>query len=202
MSAPFDRGPTVWYYHRQMEEEKECRRRFLGGRAIGILALGLSLAITISIFALGPRLKELAGYGYAAVFILGLLGNATVIIPVPSLVGVGAAAAYGLNPLLLGLASAPGEALGELTGYLAGYGGRAAMEEQLSRRFGRQVESWMRRRGDLVIFLLAAIPNPLFDLAGMTAGVLRFPVWRFLLFCGLGKMCKAWGIALAAQLLT
>ena len=162
-------------------------------RTIGYLALALSLAITISIIALGPRLNRLSGYGYAAVFVLGLLGNATVILPVPSLVGLAFAAAQGLNPVLLGLISGPGEALGEFTGYLVGYGGQAIVE---NRRLDRWIEKSVRHRTDLMIFLLAAIPNPLFDLAGMAAGALRFPPWRFFLLCWLGKTCKALAIAL------
>ena len=40
-------------------------------------------------------------------------------------------------------------------------------------------------------FVLAVIPNPLFDIAGITAGVIRFPVWKFLLTAWAGKTLKA-----------
>jgi membrane protein YqaA with SNARE-associated domain len=48
----------------------------------------------------------------------------------------------------------------------------------------------MRRYGALTICVLATIPNPFFDLAGITAGILRFPVAWFLLCCWAGKTVK------------
>jgi membrane protein DedA with SNARE-associated domain len=37
----------------------------------------------------------------------------------------------------------------------------------------------------------------LFDLAGIAAGVLHYPVWRFLLICFIGKSIKGLALALA-----
>ncbi len=53
----------------------------------------------------------------------------------------------------------------------------------------------MRRYGLWVIFVLALIPNPVFDVAGIICGVLRIPVWKFLLAAGAGKVLKATIIA-------
>ena len=47
-----------------------------------------------------------------------------------------------------------------------------------------------KRWRDLAILVLATIPNPLFDLAGMASGALRIPVTRFLFFCWIGKTIK------------
>ncbi len=44
--------------------------------------------------------------------------------------------------------------------------------------------------GGLTVFVLSLIPNPFFDLAGIAAGVLRYPVSRFLFFCWLGNTIK------------
>mgnify|MGYP001145940797 FL=1 len=155
-----------------------------GGQALALL---FALSITIAIFAFREQLAALRGYGYAGVFLIGLLGNATVIFPVPSLAVVFAGGGV-LNPLLVGLVSGVGEPLGELTGYLAGYGGRAVIED--GARFER-IKLWMERRGFLTLFVLSAIPNPVFDLAGIAAGMVRFPVGKFLLACWLGKSLKA-----------
>jgi len=89
------------------------------------------------------------------------------------------------------------EPLGELTGYLAGYGGSAVIED--SERFER-VKPWIERRGFLTVFVLSAIPNPLFDLAGIAAGMVRFPVTKFLIACWLGKTLKALVIAYLGKL--
>ena len=70
---------------------------------------------------------------------------------------------------------------------MAGYGGGAMVPEgQLYQRLHR----FMQRRGMLAIFLLAAIPNPIFDVGGITAGILRMPVWKFLLAGWMGKSIR------------
>lgn len=157
-----------------------------------ILAVVLSVGITAAIFLLRGELVRLSGYGYLGVFLISVLGNATVVLPVPSLAVVFAGGGV-LNPLLVGLVAGVGEPLGELTGYLAGYGGSAVMED--GPRY-RQVRRWMANHGMLTLFVLSAIPNPLFDIAGITAGALHFPVGKFLLACWLGKTIKAVAIAL------
>ena len=53
-----------------------------------------------------------------------------------------------------------------------------------------QLVGWMERNGPLTVAVLAFIPNPLFDLAGMIAGVLKMPVVRFLFFAMIGKIPK------------
>ncbi len=156
-----------------------------------LLALSVSVAITALIVIFRRDLADLAGYGYVGVFFISLLGNATVILPVPSLAVVFAGGSV-LNPLLVGLVAGLGEPLGELTGYMAGFGGSAVIEDRT--RF-RRVQEWMERRGFLTILVLSVIPNPLFDLAGISAGVLHYPIIKFLTACWMGKTVKAVGIA-------
>lgn len=158
-----------------------------------LLAVVLAVVITLAIALFRHELARFSRYGYPGVFIVSLLGNATVILPAPSLAvvfGMGGV----LNPLLVGLVAGVGEALGELTGYLAGYGGRAVIED---REMYSRLEGWMRRRGSATIFVLSVIPNPIFDLAGIAAGVLRFPLQRFLLSCWVGKTIKTTAFAFA-----
>ena len=138
----------------------------------------------------------LRGLGYVGIFLVGILGNATVIFPVPSLAIVFAAGSV-LNPLLVGLVAGVGEPLGELTGYLAGYGGSAVVQD--GPRFQR-IKLWMERRGFLTLFVLSAIPNPVFDLAGIAAGMVGFPVGKFLLACWLGKSLKGVVVAYLGSL--
>lgn len=162
-----------------------------GFTLVRVLALAASLAITVAIVLLRHQLARFAVYGYLGIFIVSVVGNATVLLPVPSLLAV-FAGGTAFNPLLTGLIAGLGEPLGELTGYLAGYGGRAVIE---NRKRYETLSRFMQRRGVVTIFVLSFIPNPLFDLAGITAGALRMPVWKFLLACWLGKTLKALAIA-------
>ena len=58
----------------------------------------------------------------------------------------------------------------------------------------------MRSYGGRTILVLAFIPNPLFDVAGMIAGILKMPLWKFLLFCWIGKTLKMFLFAYAGSL--
>lgn len=152
-----------------------------------VLAISFSLAVILLITQFQKQVEALKGYGYLSAFIIGFLGNATVILPAPSLAFTAALGGV-LNPLLVGVAAGAGEALGEMTGYLAGISGKAIVE---NRTRYETVQGYMDRYGGWVFFALAAIPNPLFDIAGIAAGVMRFPVWKFLLSAWAGKTLKA-----------
>lgn len=134
--------------------------------------------------------------GLVVLFVLALISNATLILPVPGIALTALAASAG-NPLLVGVVAGTGQALGELTGYLAGYSGQELIDN--SPRYARMVD-WMKRFGPWTIFVLALIPNPVFDLAGIVAGALRMPVWLYLLSAGAGKIIKNLLIAYGAAL--
>jgi membrane protein YqaA with SNARE-associated domain len=99
-----------------------------------------------------------------------------------------------LPPIQVGLVAALGMTLGEMTGYLAGYGGGVVIE---NRRRYEQIRGYMQRYGLATIIVLAIIPNPFFDVAGVVAGALKMPVWKFMLACFVGKAIKAIAFAYA-----
>lgn len=162
-------------------------------RILRLLTLLIVIVVTVAGVLWRGRLGHFVAYGYPGIFLISLAGSATVIFPLPSLALVFALGRV-LNPILLGLAAGLGETLGELTGYLAGYSGQAVIE---NREIYDRLHGWMRRYGLAVFFLLSVIPNPFFDLAGIAAGALRFPVGSFLLSCWLGKTLKTIAFALA-----
>jgi uncharacterized membrane protein YdjX (TVP38/TMEM64 family) len=165
-------------------------------RLLRVLAVLLVIAISVVIFLLSDRIQQLRSLSYGGAFVIMLLGNATVILPAPGLTIVFSLGAA-FNPLLIGVSAGAGAGLGELTGYLAGYSGRAAIEgNDVYRRF----ERWMRRYGFLAIFILAVIPNPFFDIAGIIAGALHFTWWRFLLVTWCGKTVQGIAVAYAGSL--
>jgi len=153
--------------------------------------LGAVLAIVA--FYLSSKLDFLEGYGYAGAFFVALVSSATVILPAPGWAVIGGMASF-LNPFLLGVVAGVGSAFGELTGYMIGYGGREAIDRKMLPEYRRQ-KGWIRSADMLALFVLAALPNPIFDIAGMAAGALRVPVWRFLLAVALGKIIKFLAVA-------
>ncbi|MBI4670560.1 MAG: VTT domain-containing protein [Chloroflexi bacterium] len=134
--------------------------------------------------------------GLLVLFFLSLLSNATLILPVPGIALTALAATAG-NPLIIGIVAGLGQALGETTGYLAGYSGQELIDS--SPRYIRMA-SWMRRYGAVTIFVLALVPNPLFDIAGLVAGALCMPFWIYLSVTVAGKVIKNVALAYAAAL--
>lgn len=157
---------------------------------------GIAFAITITavIFAFRNQLQEeeIKEYGYVGLFIISVIGNATIVLPVPTFVAAFAGGGV-LNPFWVGVISAAGATIGEMTGYLAGMSSQTIVENKDTyARF----KGWLDRYGLGALFVLAAIPNPLFDVAGIIAGMTRMPVPIFFLVTGAGKMVKFWLLAL------
>jgi membrane protein YqaA with SNARE-associated domain len=144
------------------------------------------IALTILLVIKRDQIQQLQAYGYPGIFLFSILANATILIPVPGVVFTSAMGAV-FNPFFVSLAAGGGAALGELSGYLAGFSGQAVVEN--SERYDRVVR-WMRKYGDFTILVLAFIPNPLFDMAGIVAGILKMPILKFLFYCVIGKILK------------
>ncbi len=157
-------------------------------RALGALVV---LLIFVASFwlAINPAWVERFGsWGYVGAFLISLIASATIVLPAPGIVVVIAMSAA-LNPWLLGIVAGVGSAFGELTGYMAGRGGRALVPEQNRHHFAR-IQTLTQQHGPLLLMLLAAIPFPLFDFAGIVAGAMRMRITNFFLAVAVGKSVK------------
>jgi uncharacterized membrane protein YdjX (TVP38/TMEM64 family) len=162
-------------------------------QAARLATLAFVVAITVLIYVYRDQAEELARFGYPGIFVLSILANATIVLPAP---GLAIVFSFGgvFSPLGVGLAAGAGATLGELSGYLAGFSGQAIIE---NRKLYDRFETWMKRYGPVTITVLAFLPLPFFDLAGVAAGALRMPVQKFLFWCFLGKLPKMILIAYA-----
>ena len=158
----------------------------LSKKSLGLLILTLSLGIGVFVFIFRDKIIYLQNLGYIGVFIINLLGSATIILPIPSFAATIAGGAV-LNPILTGIFSAMGSTLGELTGYYAGVGGDELVKKNKNIQ---KVEKWMDKHGLWVVFVLAAIPNPFFDLAGIISGASGIPIRKYLMVVFAGKLIK------------
>lgn len=149
----------------------------------------LIIVVLISVYILfipEEQIIKIKSFGYIGIFIISIISNATVLIPAPGLLIVFSLGAR-FNPLLVGIVAGLGAAIGELSGYMLGYSGQALME---NRQAYDQMMLWMKKNGPFTIMLLALVPNPLFDLTGITAGILRMPIYSFLFWTSIGKIVK------------
>ena len=163
-----------------------------------ILALAAVIGITFYIFTIRDRVEEFQKFGYPGVFLVALLANATILIPAP---GVAIVYAMGgiktFSPIIIGIAAGTGGAIGELSGYLAGFSGQAVIERT---DIYERTKPWIDKYGGWAILFLSAIPNPFFDAAGIAAGIAKMPLKTFLLFLWIGQLIKMTLFAFAGRL--
>ncbi|NTW12930.1 MAG: VTT domain-containing protein [Anaerolineales bacterium] len=161
-------------------------------RALALLAV---IGITVFIYSIRDRVEEFEQFGYFGIFLIALMANATVLLPAPGVAIIYAMGAV-FNPLWVGLAAGTGGALGELSGYLAGFSGQAVVEKtNIYNRF----HPWVEKYGGWAILVLSAIPNPFFDIAGIAAGIAKMPLRTFLIFTWVGQIIKMTLFAVAGH---
>ena len=168
---------------------------------IGVMFMLAGFAIAFFYFS--ANIESLKSYGYAGLFLINVIGAASILLPSPAAASVFAAGALledflGVPAFIwVGLVAGLGEAIGEFSGYAAGYGGRLFIQE---RPAYARIHAWMQKRGFITMFLMSTIPNPVFDIAGLAAGAVQMPLRSFFLAVLSGKIIKNTWIAAAGAL--
>ena len=170
----------------KLENHPPSKPANIGTNILRVLAIAAVIGISVYIYSIRDRVEDFAAYGYPGIFLIAMMANATVFLPAP---GVAVVFAMGsvFNPLGVALAAGTGGAIGELSGYLAGFSGQAVVERS---DIYDKINPWIEKYGGWTILVLSAIPNPFFDIAGVAAGMAKMPFRRFLFFCWIGQLIK------------
>jgi membrane protein DedA with SNARE-associated domain len=184
--------------------EKLPRGLIIGSLVVFVLIVVLVTAVPFSLGWIDQ--DDLEAFGYPGIFLANFFGTATVFIPVPGLSAAGQALIVqgprelDLNPIGVVIAGTAGMTFAETTAYATGAIGRGVAEERpmplggrvgsLLRRAARWVDWLMARYGFATLLVLSAIPNFLFEFAGITAGATRMNFWRFLIAVSIGKTIR------------
>lgn len=152
------------------------------------------VAVAFGFFLWRTDNLDLGVAGLAGVWVISFIAAASIVIPVPGLAAVCVAASpgVGLNPLVVGVVAGSAEALGEMSGYIAGASGRRLFTRN---RFYPRLRVMMNRWGGILLFAGSAIPNPIFDILGLLAGSVGYPIRKFLPIVFAGKVIKSSAIA-------
>ena len=173
-----------------------------------VLALLPVAFLTAAALAFRPFIQDLHNLGYIGLFLWNVIASGTLIIPLPGLATVFAAASI-WNPILVAVAGATGSTLGEGTSYFAGRGSHSTLKRvAANHRMYTRIDGWVQRRGAITLFVFAIMPLPFFDVVGFAAGSLKYPVQRFVVAVLLGKIAKFsivaaggyWGTTMVAGL--
>lgn len=169
--------------------------------AFGTIAIAAPILL-FRYFEIDPQVVQRAGY--PALFLFGVIGGVTIFLPIPMLPLVFAGASV-LNPFYVAIAAAGGMTLGMAITYFVGALGTRALsratEHQPDKgafmRWWGRATRWYRRSGGVASFMLAALPNPVYDFAGIIAGSIRVPFRQFCVGTFAGKSTQTVAVALA-----
>ncbi len=160
---------------------------------VGGVALTLTIASCVAVIFYWDYVMQAQHYGYLGAFVISILAGATVFVPIPGILVVFTLGSV-LHPALVGIVSGLGEAVGSIGVYLSGWGGQKAVQN-LNHKFVDRFTDWIRRRGEIAVFLMSVILNPLFYPFAAIAGMLRFGLVKFFFLCWAGKSIKNMAIA-------
>lgn len=166
----------------------------------GIVGIAATLFMAVAVIFFWEFIRAFEAYGYTGVFLISILGGATIIVPVPMLAVIFALGGVMKYPFIVGVAAGLGETIGALIIYMTGYGGGTPIMNSGRGRvravYSRLME-WMERKGSLTLFILSAVLNPFFYPAALAAGALRFGLKRYFFICWSGKTIKGLTVAYA-----
>src|SRR3990170_6959702 len=121
------------------DETAASERRGFGWRLEYTLLLGVAIvmtAFTVAFFYFGADISNLRTYGYGGLFVVNIIGSASILLPSPAAASVFGGGAFlsgflGLPAFVwVGLVAGLGEAIGEFSGYAAGYGRRIIVQNR------------------------------------------------------------------------
>jgi membrane protein YqaA with SNARE-associated domain len=201
----------------KLQQQKNIDRRLV----IVATALLTALSVLVIIY-FWEEIENARRYGYWGALFISVLGGIT-IVPAPSFLVI-FTLGHVLDPIRIGAISGIGEAIGGITVYLTGAGGKNIWSRFYSReqfvydevsssfqkitsspkgfraryqKFYSWVEKQMQRRGSMAIFASAAIIMGPYYPVGLAAGSLRIGLKKFFLLSWAGKTVKGMTVAFA-----
>lgn len=149
----------------------------------GLFLLASSILAGL-IYVLRSVFTDIGPWGYPLGFVISGLSAATILIPSPGFAIV-VLMAQDLNPIALGVVAGIGGTFGELSGYWLGT--QCGLWFKRCRVDGF-FNKYMNRFGGGILFVSALAPFIPVDAAGLVAGSTRYPVHKFLVYVGAGKI--------------
>jgi membrane protein DedA with SNARE-associated domain len=139
-------------------------------------------------------------YGYLGIFLISLIGATSIFVPIPSTVVIFILSSQPVfDPFLIAVFAGAGAAIGELSGYLIGLGGRKVIGEKYKRKMDILMKLF-ERFGPVVIFVFALTPLP-DDLIFIPLGVMRYKILKAFIPALFGKFASNLIVAYAGRFL-
>lgn len=183
-----------------MNEEHE--KRVLRARGFLLVSVGIIAIYTLvsfgfpevekSILEFFSNAREYAlTHGLWGMFVFALAANATILLNIPYSAVAILLAGLGLNAILVALVAGAGAMVGEVTGYVIGWGGASLFARNHKERFAslRSLLEKKRNLTPLIIFAFGALPIP-DDIVIVPLGMIKYSFWKMVIPMTLGKIIQ------------
>lgn len=162
-----------------------------------ILAIVALVVLNVAIYLAPIDYSGLGGLAYAGAFLITLVANAAIVVPVPYIPIVAHIVATAGSPAAVVLLAATGSTLGESVAFWVG---RAEADLLTGHPWAGRLRRFLSRElyAGLFLFLFAVPLNPIFDVGGLAAGALGIGFRTFFVAVLLGRVVRFTVIALIA----
>jgi membrane protein DedA with SNARE-associated domain len=139
--------------------------------------------------------KFILDFSYIGILVVSIIGTSTLFMPFPfDTIVIFAASGLGLSPILVGVSAGLGAAIGELTGYFVGVGGRFVMGEKKTKfkfidKMITLFTDRFKKYGIWIVPVFAFLPFP-FDLVGILCGMAKFDIKKFFAATLVGRVAR------------
>ncbi len=166
-----------------------------------VLGFAALVGLNVALIYLPIDYHGLGGFAYAGAFLITLLSNAAVVVPVPYIPIVAHIAQTAGSPVAVVLVASLGSTIGESVAFFVG---RVETDLFTGHPWYERLRGFFCRESRAFLFLLFfAMPlNPFFDVGGFAAGALGISFRTFFVAVWLGRIVRFTAIAfLAGRLL-
>ena len=150
---------------------------------LAVVGIAVLIALNVAVYLAPIDYQALTSFAYIGAFLICLLANALVAIPIPYVPIIAHLGATAESPAIVVVLGALGSVLGESVAFLIGRAEQGLVSEHpiYRRLHGLAERKWL---AGLLLFAMAAPLNPLFDVAGIAAGAIgmRYRVFFIAVF--------------------
>lgn len=164
-----------------MPKNKNFKRNYL-------VLLIISLAFIFLSFYFRDELSHLKSFGLFGIFIVNIIGSATLFIPAPAIATVVAGGIL-YHPLIVAVVAALGSGIGDMIGYVLGRSGKEILFKRTSFWYALLREVF-HKFGAAFIITFSFIPNPFFDAVGIFAGIFSYSPIKFFVYVLIGRFLR------------
>ncbi|MBI2621471.1 MAG: VTT domain-containing protein [Candidatus Levybacteria bacterium] len=164
-----------------MSKNKHFKRNYLFLFLTSLAIIGFS-------YYFREELSRLTSLGLLGIFIINILGSATVFLPAPGIATV-VAGGFLYNPLFVAAVSGLGSAIGDMVAYLLGHSGKEIFLRKNSFWYNIFKQTF-HRFGAIFIVFFSLIPNPIFDAVGIFAGIFSYSPVKFFTYVLIGRFIR------------